>query len=168
MTFLVPIRSASLAVRGELAPDGIDKSVLHLSEVRRYRDKAHLKFVASRPCLVCGRKPSDPHHLRFVQVRALGRKVSDEFAVPLCRLHHRELHRVRNETGWWAKLGIDAVGIARKLWEATRSASGRRPSATVESSAAVPAVAAPAKSRTGRRAQKLSALTPVETVPDQA
>ncbi len=37
---------------------GIDKSVLSISEVRRYRDKAHIKFVASRPCLVCGRKPA--------------------------------------------------------------------------------------------------------------
>jgi hypothetical protein len=44
----------------------------------RRRDKAHLKFVASQTCLVCGRKPSDPHHLRFAQPRALGRKVSDE------------------------------------------------------------------------------------------
>src|SRR5437868_4074786 len=80
---------------------GIDKSVLTLSEVRRYRDKAHIKFVASRPCLVCGRKPVDPHHLAFAQVRALGRKVSDEFTVPLCRSHHRELHRSGNERGWW-------------------------------------------------------------------
>src|SRR2546430_10779583 len=76
---------------------GIDKSVLTLPEARRYRDKAHIKFVASRSCLVCGRKPCDPHHLRFAQVRALGRKVSDEFTVPLCRLYHRELHRSRDE-----------------------------------------------------------------------
>jgi hypothetical protein len=63
----------------------IDKSALPLSEPRRYRDRAHLEFVASQPCLLCGRQPSDPHHLRFMQVRALGRRVSDEFAVPLCR-----------------------------------------------------------------------------------
>src|SRR6266516_3948037 len=59
-------------------------------EARRYRDKAHIKFVASRSCLVCERKPCDPHRLRFAQVRALGRKVSDEFTVPLCRLHRRD------------------------------------------------------------------------------
>jgi hypothetical protein len=96
--------------------------VLHLSEVRRFRDKAHIKFVASQPCLVCGRKPCDPHHLRFAQVKAFGRKVSDEFTVPLCRLHHRELHRARNEAGWWSKLGVDALAVALRLWKKTRLA----------------------------------------------
>jgi hypothetical protein len=100
---------------------GIDKSVLSISEARRYRDKAHIKFVASRSCLVCGRKPCDPHHLRFAQVRALGRKVSDEFTVPLCRLHHRELHRSRNESLWWKKFGLDPIKIAAQLWDRTRS-----------------------------------------------
>jgi hypothetical protein len=35
------------------APAKIDKSVLTISEPRRHRDKAHLKFVASQPCLIC-------------------------------------------------------------------------------------------------------------------
>jgi len=95
---------------GQARSGGIDndKSVFSISEVRRYRDKAHLKFVASRPCLVCGRKPCDPHHLRFAQVRALGRKVSDEFTVPLCRLHHRELHRARKRS--WASIRLRSLG----------------------------------------------------------
>jgi Rad52/22 family double-strand break repair protein len=79
----------------------IDKSQLAIGEPKRLRDKAHLKFVASQPCLVCGRTPSDPHHLRFAQPRAIGLKVSDEFTVPLCRGHHRELHRAGNESAWW-------------------------------------------------------------------
>jgi hypothetical protein len=98
----------------------IDKSVLNIPEARRYRDKAHLQFVASQPCLVCGRKPADPHHLRFAQARALGRKVSDEFTVPLCRTHHRELHRSGSEFRWWEATGIDPLKIARKLWKNTR------------------------------------------------
>src|ERR1035437_3071562 len=68
----------------DLFPGQIDKSVLTIAEPKRLRDKAHLRFVASQPCLVCGRQPSDPHHLRFAQPRALGLKVSDEFTVPLC------------------------------------------------------------------------------------
>src|SRR5262249_18724445 len=72
---------------------GIDKSVLAVAAPRRYRNRQHLRFVAKQPCLICGRKPSDPHHLRYLQPRALGRKASDEFAVPLCRVHPRELHR---------------------------------------------------------------------------
>jgi len=111
-------------------PPGIDKSVLALPEPRRYRDKAHLKFVAAQPCLICGRRPSDPHHLRFAQRPALGRKVSDEFAVPLCRLHHRELHRSRNEALWWKRLGIDAMKLARQFWDRTRSSPPERPAAT--------------------------------------
>jgi len=107
----------------ELPPARIDKSQLTIAEPKRLRDKAHLKFVASQPCLVCGRQPSDPHHLRFAQPRAIGLKVSDEFTVPLCRGHHRQLHRVGNETAWWKDLRIDALEIARGLWEQSRAAS---------------------------------------------
>ena len=98
----------------------VDKSALPLSEPRRYRDRAHLEFVASQPCLCCGRQPSDAHHLRFMQPRALGRRVSDEFAVPLCRTHHRALHRHGDEAAWWKSAGINAVAIAHRLWQHTR------------------------------------------------
>ena len=80
---------------------GIDKSVLTVAAPRRYRNREHLRYVAQQACLVCGRKPSDPHHLGFTQPRALGRKVSDEFAVPLCRGHYRAAHRSRDERAWW-------------------------------------------------------------------
>jgi hypothetical protein len=106
----------------------IDKSVLTLSAPRRYLNKEHLRFVAQQPCLLCARKPSDPHHLRFVQPRALGRKSSDEYAVPLCRAHHRAVHRARDEAGWWKAAGIDPTKIARKLWKDTRANTGALPS----------------------------------------
>jgi ERF superfamily len=113
------------AVKRRAKPPGIDKSVLPIGEPRRYRDKAHLEFVASQPCLICGRRPSDPHHLRFAQKRALGRRVSDEFTVPLCRLHHREAHRSRDERAWWRRLGLDSVKIAEMLWKKTRLADSK-------------------------------------------
>ena len=97
----------------------VDKSLLALPEPRRFRDKAHCKFVAKQPCLICGRRPSDAHHLRFAQHPALGRKVSDEFIVPLCRGHHREVHRSGDEAAWWSKAGIDPIGAARTLWTKT-------------------------------------------------
>ena len=87
---------APVALDGSV-PTRIDKSQLVLAEPKRLRDKAHLKFVALQPCLICGRQPSDPHHLRFAQPRAIGLKVSDEFTVPLCRGHHRQLHQAGNE-----------------------------------------------------------------------
>jgi hypothetical protein len=101
----------------------IDKSQLAISEPKRLRNKAHLKFVASQPCLVCGRQPSDPHHLRFAQPRAIGLKVSDEFTVPLCRGHHRQLHQAGDERAWWEGIKINALEIARGLWEKTHAAT---------------------------------------------
>jgi hypothetical protein len=94
----------------------IDKSVLALPAPRRIRDREHVKSVAKQPCLVCGRRPADAHHLRFAQSPALGRKVSDEFTIPLCRGHHRQVHRCGDESVWWNKTGIDATAAARGLW----------------------------------------------------
>jgi hypothetical protein len=99
---------------------GIDKSMLTVAAPRRYRNREHLRYVAQQACLICGRKQSDPHHLRYLQPRALGRKASDEFAVPLCRLHHRAVHRAGDEQAWWKAAGIDPVKVARQLWRQTR------------------------------------------------
>jgi len=87
----------------------------------RLRDKDYRRFVSRQPCLVCGRTPADPHHLRFAQPRAMSRKVSDEFTVPICRLHHRELHRHGDEKLWWQKLNIDPLPIALRLWKQGRT-----------------------------------------------
>ena len=94
----------------------IDKGVLVFPEPRRLRDRHHVRHVMKQPCLICGRRPSDPHHLRFAQARALGRKVSDEFTVPVCRTHHREIHRCGGEGSWWQNTGIDPFAAARTLW----------------------------------------------------
>jgi hypothetical protein len=94
----------------------VDKSILALPVPRRMRDREHVKAVAKQPCLVCGRRPADAHHLRFAQSRALGRKVSDEFTIPLCRGHHREVHRCGDEAAWWNKTGVDPSAAARALW----------------------------------------------------
>jgi hypothetical protein len=94
----------------------VDKSELTHPEPRRLRDREHVRFVTKQPCLICGRTPSNPHHLRFSQPRALGRKASDEFTVPLCRGHHREVHRCGDEAAWWTAAGIDPSAAARSLW----------------------------------------------------
>jgi ERF superfamily len=96
--------------------NSIDKSVLIFPEPRRIRDRDHVRFVAKQPCLICGRQPSDAHHVRFAQTPALGRKVSDEFTVPLCRGHHREVHRCGDEPVWWLKARINPMVKARGLW----------------------------------------------------
>jgi hypothetical protein len=87
---------------------------------RSCRDNDHLRFITAQPCTVCGRQSCEAHHLRFAQPRALGLKVSDEFTVPLCRVHHRELHRVGDEAAWWTKVSIDPIPIALGLRQQTR------------------------------------------------
>lgn len=111
---------ARAAREPDVIPIKIEKSELAIGELRRHRDKAHLKFVASQPCLVCGRTPADAHHLRFTQPRAMGSKVSDEFTVPLCRTHHRDNHRFGDEAAWWERQAIDPLETSRKFWVSTR------------------------------------------------
>ena len=117
-------------------------TVRSLGKVVRLRDKRHRKFVLRQPCLVCGRLPSDPHHLTFTQPRALGRRVSDEFLVPVCRLHHRELHRSGDELGWWRRLNVDPVPIALRLWQQSRADNGQAQAANTTD--ALPALRAEA------------------------
>jgi hypothetical protein len=105
---------------GGLLAQRVQKSRLPLMKPRRCRDKDHLRFIATQPCTVCGRQPCDPHHLRFAQPRALGLKVSDEFTVPLCRAHHREVHRKGDEPAWWNGANIDPMPIALRFWQQTR------------------------------------------------
>jgi len=66
----------------------------------------------------------------------MGRKVSDRFTVPVCMLHHRELHRRGNERAWWESRGINPLDIAATLWgkthgvlPATANIAGNRPKA---------------------------------------
>lgn len=119
----------------DLLPGKIDKSVLTIGEPKRRRDKAHLRYVATQPCLICGRQPSDPHHLKFAQPRALGLKVSDEFTVPLCRGHHRQLHQAGNEIAWWERHGINALEVASGLWADTH---GQRSGEVLPTGAVMP------------------------------
>jgi hypothetical protein len=163
-----PVESGSRPLGSEVqerSPTGIDKSVLAFGEPRRLRDKDHLKYVASRSCLICGRQPSEPHHVRFAQARALGRKVSDEFTVPLCRLHHRELHRSRNEPLWWKTARIDPLRIARELWEATRP-KGAPPQPAAADRLAAPSVLPASPASTDEPPPKGSAAKQVRVVQD--
>jgi len=100
----------------ETIREKIEKSTLPIGEPKRIRNREHLRHVASQPCLVCGRAPSQAHHLRFAQPRAMGRKVSDEFTVPLCATHHHELHMRGNELEWWKDKQIEPLSIADELW----------------------------------------------------
>jgi DNA recombination protein Rad52 len=115
------VRLAGLSKQEKPVADiGGPASVFLLPHPRRIRDASHLQFVASLPCLVCGRTPSQAHHLKFAQPRALASKPSDEWTVPLCLLHHRALHDVGSEETWWAEQRIDATIEAQRLWHRTQ------------------------------------------------
>src|SRR5205085_5116909 len=108
-----PRSALSPDVGSDTAPEQV---VTPIGKTLRMRDRDHLKFVSAQPCLVCARSPSDAHHLKFAQGRPLARKVSDEFTVPLCRTHHRDLHRHGDERVWWNQLSIDPLLTASALW----------------------------------------------------
>jgi ERF superfamily protein len=112
----------------ESSPEQVSKEVpISLRKPVRERDREHLKFVAAQPCLVCGRTPCDAHHVKFAQPRAIGRKVSDKFTVPLCRLHHRELHRQGDERPWWQRHGIEPLAVATSFWGETHASQYDQP-----------------------------------------
>jgi hypothetical protein len=102
-----------------LQPALSEAGLAYPKEPPRKRSKVHLLFVRVQPGLVCRHTPCDAHHLKFAQTRALGRKVSDEFTVPLCRAHHQELHQHGNERAWWANLQIAPLPVAQQLWAAS-------------------------------------------------
>lgn len=124
-----PDRIANIAdphTLGASAEAAVAESPMLLPRPARRREPGHLRYVATQPCLLCGRTPSDAHHLKFAQPRALSRKVSDEFTVPLCRTHHRQLHDSGNEIAWWIDMDIDPLPIAQDLWTESTGAPSHR------------------------------------------
>jgi hypothetical protein len=84
----------------------------------RLRDQRYLAFVRGKPCLVCG-MPGDSHHIQYAQPRGLGRKTGDQYAVPVCREHHMNIHVGGiPERTWWALRGIDPMVWAEQSYAA--------------------------------------------------
>ena len=98
----------------------MDQTVLALPAPKRIKAPQHLAFVRQQPCVVCDRRPVEAHHLTFAQVRAKGRKSGDDWTVPLCRAHHRQLHAAGDEQTWWQEHSLDAVALAEALWRQGR------------------------------------------------
>ncbi|HEV2717976.1 MAG TPA: hypothetical protein VGU64_22115, partial [Terriglobales bacterium] len=141
---------------------GIDKAVLALPEPRRVRDREHVRYVSRQSCLICGRRPSDAHHLRYAQNSALSRKVSDEFTVPLCRGHHREVHRSGDEARWWKKAGIDPIRTARALWLQTHPLPAGSDKLQIEGEVANNSDLGPRDDRQPRKRGPKSETKPIE------
>ena len=62
--------------------------------IHPHRSKSHLAFVRGRACVFCPRPACEAHHaFRSAGGGGMGIKGCDLFTVPLCRPHHRELHK---------------------------------------------------------------------------
>ena len=55
--------------------------------------------------------------MRYAQSRGLGLKVSDDFTVPVCAIHHNHVHTLGKEQERWQKQNIDPLKVARALWQ---------------------------------------------------
>lgn len=92
----------------------------------RIIDVKHLAFIRSLPCVASAadnmiRFGCIAHHITLGRYR-MGRKAGDDMTVPLLpsrhNVHPGSLHEV-GERVFWAVLGIDAIGLARELYQHT-------------------------------------------------
>tara|TARA_R110000850_G_scaffold202104_1_gene328157 strand:- start:93 stop:461 length:369 start_codon:yes stop_codon:yes gene_type:complete len=82
---------------------------------KKYRSKSYLKWVASKPCLICRYEPCQAHHITIAEHRGWGQKVSDKYTIPLCYQHHDLLHHT-SERKFWNQIGIDPMFYANLLF----------------------------------------------------
>lgn len=83
-------------------------------KTKRIEDKKHLKLIRQLPCCICGRVGVEVHHIRMGNNGGIGRKPGDSLCVPLCSMHHRELHNT-GERRFWGNL--DTIDLANKLYK---------------------------------------------------
>ena len=96
----------------------------------RKSDKAHLAFVAARPCLICGTNFVDVHHIKMADARVckpqssnIGMKADDRYTLPLCRTHHEQLHR-DGERKFWGGHHVNACLLALCLYSCSMCDDG--------------------------------------------
>lgn len=77
--------------------------------------RAFLEYIRSLPCLVCQNPSTFAHHLLRTGDRGMGYKSPDRYAVPLCNGHHRELHRLGDESSFFLRYGIDPYRWVRDV-----------------------------------------------------
>ncbi|WP_272656444.1 MULTISPECIES: DUF968 domain-containing protein [unclassified Providencia] len=111
---------------GLVGDERVSKSVLNLTinpeppaslmlkpKFKRWTSDEYLKWVKSQPCCVCGATADDAHHLIGYGQGGTGTKAHDLFTIPLCRIHHSELHKDPN--GWEREHGSQLIFLIRFL-----------------------------------------------------
>ena len=56
-----------------------------------WKSKKYLDYIRNQPCVICGHK-SEAHHVRKSSNSGTAKKPGDYWCIPICTLHHSELH----------------------------------------------------------------------------
>lgn len=76
-------------------------------------EKEHLNLVASHPCMVCGIRPVQVHHIRL-----LGEPRNHYSTIPLCYLHHLGEYGIHTKgKKEWRKLYGHEKDMLKKLMD---------------------------------------------------
>lgn len=87
-------------------------------------ERAHYDYVASRPCLACGSRPVELHHVTAYADRPGRLSRRNDRVVPLCARHHRcgaiggnrDSVEALSHRGFFTRYGIDLMAEAERLW----------------------------------------------------
>lgn len=98
------------------------------AEKREGNDAKYLELIRQLPCCITGRPgPNDPHHLMGGPAhaeRGVGRRATDRWAVPICRVMHETVQPLgaRREEAWFREHGIENIyELANALYHAPRN-----------------------------------------------
>lgn len=88
-----------------------------IPKTKPIRDPKWMAHLKTLPCRCCGAYGSDPAHLGHA--RGMGYKEGDDWCVPLCRIHHREMDTdPRGKEVWWMQnVAIPEAERAYREWE---------------------------------------------------
>ncbi len=83
----------------------------------RVRSPKHMGLIGGMACCICGRRPAQVHHLiAGPEPKARGLKAGDNWTIPLCVIHHTELHANGDERGYLRQHAVDGQALAAELW----------------------------------------------------
>lgn len=86
---LQKLKSAVVSLKVEEDPPA---QYMRAPKPQYIRSEKWLRWVKSQKCVCCGKQADDPHHLINQGGGIMGSKADDMDCIPLCRIHHNELH----------------------------------------------------------------------------
>lgn len=89
---IAKLQSISAVLKLKVEPEPL-AAFMARPKLKRFENRKWLQFVKSQPCVCCGARADDPHHVIGHGGGKMGGKEHDLFTIPLCRVHHNELHR---------------------------------------------------------------------------